>query len=132
MYDKKLDLFLQVARLGSFSIASKESFITTAAVFKQMNQLEQECGVKLFVRSKRGVRLTRAGDSLREDAEEIIKRSDQAILRAQHIEANQSRKPVVYDEIRLGSSLMYPYKPLMQRINRHLDELQHLSSLQCK
>ena len=122
MYDKKLDLFLQVARLGSFSKASKESFITTAAVFKQMNQLEQECGVKLFIRSKRGVRLTRAGNSLREDAEDIIKRSGQALLRAQHIEANQNHQPIVYDEIRLGSSLMYPYKPLMQRINRHPDE----------
>ena len=122
MYDKKLDLFFYFFRLGSFSKASKESFITTAAVFKQMNQLEQECGVKLFIRSKRGVRLTRAGNSLREDAEDIIKRSGQALLRAQHIEANQNHQPIVYDEIRLGSSLMYPYKPLMQRINRHPDE----------
>lgn len=119
MYDKKLDLFLQVARLGSFSKAAKESFITPAAVLKQMNQLERECGVKIFVRTKRGVHLTQAGSSLLRDAEDIIKKSGQAILQAQHIEANQGVQPIAYDDIRLGSSLMYPYKPLMQRIDRH-------------
>ena len=124
MYDKKLDLFIQVARLGSFSKAAKESFITPAAVLKQMNQLEIECGVHIFMRSKRGVYLTRAGRSLLEDAEAIIKKSNQAILQAQHIEANQSRQPVAYDNICLGSSLMYPYKPLMQRIDRHRDKFE--------
>ena len=124
MYDKKLELFLQVARLGSFSKAAKESFITPAAVLKQMNQLEQECGVKIFARSKRGVHLTRAGDSLLEDAEAIVEKANQAVLRAQHIEANQGRRQIGYDSIRLGSSLMYPYKPLMQRINRHRDEFE--------
>ncbi len=42
LYDPHLDLFLQVAELGSFSKAAEARYITPSAVIKQINLLEDE------------------------------------------------------------------------------------------
>lgn len=72
LYDPHLDLFLKVAELGSFSKAAEASFITPSAVIKQINLLEEDVGVRLFERTHRGLTLTKAGESLKKDAEELM------------------------------------------------------------
>ncbi len=42
LYDPHLDLFLQVAELGSFSKAAEARCITPSVVIKQINLLEDE------------------------------------------------------------------------------------------
>ena len=66
MHNPQLETFLRVADAGSFNRAAEESFITPAAVIKQINLLEENLGVKLFDRSHRGLTLTKAGRSIQE------------------------------------------------------------------
>ena len=58
--------FLAVAGEGSFSSAARRLYRTQPAVTMAVQKLEREVGGKLFERTGRGVRLTRAGQLLRE------------------------------------------------------------------
>ena len=53
--------FLEVARRGSVSRAAEALFITQPTLTARLHALEGELGVKLFVRTPRGMRLTDAG-----------------------------------------------------------------------
>lgn len=55
MYNPQLDTFLRVADAGSFNKAAEESYITPAAVIKQINLLETRLNVQLFERTHRGL-----------------------------------------------------------------------------
>ncbi|HEX3838869.1 MAG TPA: LysR family transcriptional regulator [Steroidobacteraceae bacterium] len=55
-----LGAFLRVARLGSFSSVARELQVAPSVVTKRIDQLEQELGTRLVVRSTRGLSLTPA------------------------------------------------------------------------
>lgn len=59
-------VFNCVAAAGSISRAAKQLFISQPAVSKAINTLESGLGTILFIRSSRGVRLTREGELLYE------------------------------------------------------------------
>lgn len=63
MYNPQLETFLRVADAGSFNKAAEESYITSTAVIKQINLLEESLELKLFERTHRGLHLTNAGKS---------------------------------------------------------------------
>ena len=84
MYNPQLETFLKVADAGSFNKAAEESFITPTAVIKQINLLEDSLGVKLFIRSHRGLTLTKAGQSLYNDARYIIRYCRGSVTRAKN------------------------------------------------
>jgi DNA-binding transcriptional LysR family regulator len=54
--------FESAARLLSFTAAAAELFLTQSAVSRQVQQLEEQLGVKLFERRTRALALTEAGD----------------------------------------------------------------------
>lgn len=54
-------VFEASARLGSLTKAADELCVTTTAISKQIKNLEVFLGIQLFIRSKRGVRLTEQG-----------------------------------------------------------------------
>ena len=56
-----LRTFRCVAARGSFHRAAPELFLSATAVRKQVNQLEDELGVALFERTRRGLAPTAAG-----------------------------------------------------------------------
>lgn len=56
--------FYMVAKTGNISNASKELFISQPAVSKSIIKLETNLNTKLFLRSARGVTLTREGEIL--------------------------------------------------------------------
>jgi LysR family glycine cleavage system transcriptional activator len=60
-----LRMFEVAARHLSFTRAAGELNVTPAAVSHQVRALEAELGVKLFIRTSRSVRLTRAGEDLK-------------------------------------------------------------------
>lgn len=72
MYNHQLDTFIVVADSGSFNKAAEALFISPPAVIKQINLLEDSLGVRLFTRTHRGLQLTKAGQSVYEDARYII------------------------------------------------------------
>ncbi len=59
-----LTVFAAAAASGSFSRAADLLFVTQGAVSRQIQQLEAHLGCKLFVRHKRGLKLTPEGQLL--------------------------------------------------------------------
>ena len=56
-----LRFFESAARLGSFKTAARELYVSRSAVSHQVKNLEQQLGVKLFLRRASVVELTRVG-----------------------------------------------------------------------
>ena len=108
MYNLQLETFIVVADLGSFNKAAEALYITPPAVTKQINLLEKDLGLQLFVRTHRGLVLTEAGKSLYRDAKYIIQYSKDSVERAK--KAMQEKDSVV----RIGTSPMTPAAPLVQ------------------
>ncbi|MFL0498384.1 LysR family transcriptional regulator [Priestia megaterium] len=71
-----LRYFLTVAREGSITKAADFSHITQPTLSRQLKDLEQKLGKKLFVRSSHSVILTDEGMLLRKRAEEIVNMVD--------------------------------------------------------
>ncbi len=109
MYSPLLDTLLQVEATGSFTQAAKKLYITTVSVMNQMNTLEKQVGVPLFVRTHQGVELTPAGKALCRSARKIIADSQAALAEARRL--GQQEQQV----IRIGTSILRPCRPLMDR-----------------
>ncbi len=71
-------IFCIAAKAGSFSEAAKKLFITQSAVSQQIRSLENELGVTLFVRGKKGVKLTNNGELLLGYAEKSLQELENA------------------------------------------------------
>ncbi len=59
---KQLKYFQSVVRLGSFSEAAEENYISQSAISQQVQALERELGFRLLERRNRGFTLTPAGE----------------------------------------------------------------------
>ena len=67
-----LRYFLETAREGNMTRAAERLFISQPTMSKQLKELENELGAKLFIRSNYSIRLTEAGMLLRDRAEDIL------------------------------------------------------------
>ncbi|KRL88214.1 helix-turn-helix domain-containing protein [Lactobacillus kalixensis] len=61
MYNEQLDTFISIAESGSFSKTTEQMFISRNAVMQQINLLEKNTDLTLFIRTTHGVKLTAAG-----------------------------------------------------------------------
>lgn len=82
MYNPILDTFIAVADCGSFTKASERLYISSTAVMKQINALENRLELKLVERTHSGIRLTKAGNIFYSDAKFIIDYSKKSIAEA--------------------------------------------------
>jgi DNA-binding transcriptional LysR family regulator len=69
---RKLRSFVSVAQRLSFVQAAEELHVTQPALTRQIQSLEHELGVALFVRDRRGTALTGPGRQLLEDATALL------------------------------------------------------------
>ena len=53
MYNPQLETFMCVVESGSFSKAAEKLYISSQAVIKQVDSLEESLGVQLFSRTHR-------------------------------------------------------------------------------
>lgn len=93
-------VFYHVARCGSITRAAERMAISQPAVSQSMKMLEKSLGVKLFVRSARGIRLTVEGDTLFsyvKRAYEELEKGEFVLEKLQNLETG---------EIRIGASDM--------------------------
>lgn len=102
MYNHRLDTFKAVAEEGSFNKAAEKLYITHTAVRKQIGQLEEALGVKLFDRTAGGVSLTAAGQVLYAETLTLMRTSEEII---QKVKSAGAAAPLT---LRLGSSNLYP------------------------
>lgn len=72
MFDFRLKVFQTVAHRLNFTKAAAELYITQPAVTKHIHELEHHFKVKLFERNGSGIKLTPAGESLRQQADQLF------------------------------------------------------------
>ena len=82
---KYLEAFIRTADAGSFHKAAEAMYITPSALIKQINMLEEEADVPLFERTPRGLKLTKAGESLYQDGRLLLSDADNDLRSARRI-----------------------------------------------
>ncbi len=80
--------FYVIAEAGNISNAAKRLNIAQPPLSKQMKQLEEQLGVQLFERGSRRIRLTEAGQLLRERAEQILGLVDGTVKEITELNSN--------------------------------------------
>ena len=73
MNTEYLRTLIAVADTGSFSRAQEELYISKQAIMQQINLIEKEVGVQIFLRNTQGVTLTKAGQIFYQGAQAMIK-----------------------------------------------------------
>lgn len=71
-----LNYFLAIAREENFTKAARQLHITQPTLSRQIADLEEELGVKLFIRSNHNIILTEDGLLLKQRAKEILSLTD--------------------------------------------------------
>lgn len=72
MFDFRLKVFQTVAHRLNFTKAAAELYITQPAVTKHIHELEKHFKVKLFERNGSKIKLTPAGESLRQQTDQLF------------------------------------------------------------
>jgi DNA-binding transcriptional LysR family regulator len=88
--------FIRLAETLHFTKTSEQVFIAQPALSRQIKQLEQLIGAKLFKRDKRNVSLTKAGVYFKKAAQQTVDRLDYAMSRAKQIHLGEA------GEIKIG------------------------------
>lgn len=81
----QLKTFGAVCRHMSFTGAAEELFLSQPAVSRQINALEQELGVQLFVRSRNTISFTDAGEHLSRELVPLVERMETVFRQARQI-----------------------------------------------
>lgn len=119
MYNPLLNTFITVVDCGSFAKAAGVLYISSTAVMKQMNSLENHLDLKLIERTPAGIHLTEAGAVIYRDAKFLIDYSRKSVSAAKAaLHANDTTFCV-------GTSLLNPAKPFMDlwyRVNKEFSE----------
>lgn len=105
-----LRYFLAVVREESITKASETLHITQPTLSRQLSQMEEEVGVRLFERGTRKIKLTNEGILLRRRAEEIIQLVD--ITERELVEQNEQ----VEGKISIGCGEMAAVRMLSELI----------------
>ena len=120
MYNPQLETFICVADAGSFSKAAEKLYISSPAVIKQINSLEDSLNLQLFERTHRGIVLAETGKSLYQDAKYLIQYSKESLNRAQTAMNDDE------EVIRVGASPITPAQVFMElwpKIQKYCPEL---------
>ncbi len=83
---RHLKYFLVLAEELNFSRAAEKLFISQPPLSRQIQQLEEKLGVKLFIRRSKGIELTEAGKQFRIEAEKIVALTSRSIERTQMVD----------------------------------------------
>ena len=116
MKTDSIECFLTLANTLNYTEAADRLYITQSALSRLILQMEEELGVVLFSRSRRGVELTAAGRSFYNDSIQFLKMYSDGIARAklaQNGESGQitlgchasSTEPLLFDIIEGFSKL---------------------------
>ena len=107
--------FIVITRCGSFTKASEQLLISQPTLSRQIRDLEQELGVSLYERTKDGLQLSEAGETLMVEAVEIVERCDR-LSRLFH-PAAESRK-VTHEVLKIGFQTFFNIEDLRAILDR--------------
>ncbi len=91
MNSQELKCFVVAADRLNFTRAAKELYVTPPTVTHHIQHLEDELGVKLFIRDSKSVQLTTAGEIFYHDAHDILLRMEEIPNRLKAVKMNGQR-----------------------------------------
>ncbi|CAG9000249.1 MAG: HTH-type transcriptional regulator DmlR [Candidatus Celerinatantimonas neptuna] len=71
-YASHLDVFLDVARLGSFSAVARKRRVAVSSIVRRIDTLEQQLETQLLIRSTRSIQLTASGQLLADRSPDMV------------------------------------------------------------
>jgi|KBSSwiStaDraftv2_1062776.scaffolds.fasta_scaffold341105_2 DNA-binding transcriptional LysR family regulator len=87
---RHLRYFIGVAEALSFTKAARALRVAQPALSRQIHQLEEEVGVALFERTRRGTTLTAAGRAFLAESRSLLRQSEEAVRVAQRTGTDQA------------------------------------------
>ena len=111
-----METFVRVVQTGSFSAAGRQLHVGQPAVSKTVAQLEERLGVRLLVRSTRGLTPTEAGQNFYERAKRAIDEADEAEVAARGVSASLS------GELRISAAVTFARLHVVPRLAAFLSE----------
>lgn len=110
MQYNQLECFVELCETLNFTETAENLHITQPAVTHQIQTLEKELGIKLFLRDRRKVALTPAGESFYHDMKDILTKTTVAIAKARNYASGFSSTLTVGYE---GNSLELQALPII-------------------
>lgn len=104
---RQLKYFVEVGRLGSFSLASKSLFITQSTISQQIQKLEEELGVELLTRDTRHVTLSDYGEQFYPCAVQVLEEARAGVERIKDV------KTLKVGTLSVGAT--YSFGPLLKQ-----------------
>lgn len=143
---RQLEIFEAIARLGSFTRASEELFLTQPTVSMQVRKLSDAVGLPLYEQLGKRIHLTDAGCELAQTAREIIRameRFDMSVAQRQGLRKGRLRLAVAtaakyfaprllgeFSRLHPGVSVSLKVtnrQRVLERVGENLDDLYILS-----
>lgn len=112
---RQIQYFHAVVRTGSFTEAAEECFISQSAISQQIKALENNLGVKLFVRENRSFHLTKAGEYLYQKSRQLL--DDFERIKNETIQIGCGSQ----DALKLGYLKSYSGKELLNAVLEYND-----------
>ena len=116
-----MEAFVLVVDTGSFSAAARRLNVGQPAVSKLVAQLEERLGVKLLVRTTRGLTATEAGLNYYERARRSIEQADEAELAARGAGSSLTGKLRVSATVTFARIHLMPRVPEFLRLHPDLE-----------
>src|SRR5271155_655896 len=111
-----MEAFVHVVDTGSFSSAARQMQVGQPAVSKSVAQLEKWLGVRLLLRSTRGLTPTEAGQSFYVRAKRALEEAEEAVLAARGAGAGLAGK------LRIAASVCFGRLHIMRQLPRFLEK----------
>jgi DNA-binding transcriptional LysR family regulator len=111
-----MEAFVHVVDTGSFSSSARQMRVGQPAVSKSVAQLEKWLGVRLLLRSTRGLTPTEAGQSFYVRAKRALEEAEEAVLAARGAGAGLAGK------LRIAASVCFGRLHIMRQLPRFLEK----------
>ena len=96
-------IFMTVSQLGTFAAAAEQMHLTPSAISHAVSGMESECGFLLFTRTKSGVTMTAAAESLLPSIRQMLNSSE--LLSQSIAQVNGMHKGVLLGLRHLGATI---------------------------
>ena len=103
-----LKFFYYVARYDSVTIAAEKLFVTQGAVSKQLKNLEEALGRRLFIRDGKKLQLTGYGLTLFDCCEQVFPQIDQCLVQMTRKKKNEKKTLILSCEPTIAMKWLIP------------------------
>lgn len=124
MQNRQIECFVNLAETLNFSRTAELLYISQPTVTHAINTLEDELDLKLFIRTKRSVKITPAGQSLYKDMKDVLIRTNNAIIKAKSFgKVFESNLLIAYEgnfEVEHLSEILRVFTAKFPKVHVHL------------